>query len=511
MIAIGALLPVLAAAFGFKGFGGSGKALGPVVAGTWYPGSADALARDVDSLLGCVPAPREEDDGAVIALIEPHAGYVYSGATAAHGFRRIEGARYRRVLLLGPSHHAWFQGAALPEADSLRTPLGDVPIDRDAVKDLLGRPGFKVAGGAFEREHALEAEVPFLQRTLAPGFRVVPVLVGSGTVGARAQEVADGLRPHFGAGTLAVVSSDFTHYGSGFGYVPFRDGVEEKLRDLDLGAARLIEARDVSGFEGYVERTGATICGRDAIAVLLRLLPRDARASLVAYDTSGRMTGDFGHSVSYAAMVFRSAAGNRAEPSRDDARGGLLTEDERKTLLGLAWASLRDAILGDGSLERRMAGAELTPALKEVRGAFVTLEVPAGHRGGPLELRGCIGAIVPSEPLYESVIHNAVEAALRDPRFPSVQRGELERISLSISALTPIVPVAGPQAIVPGRDGVLLEEGRHRAVFLPQVAPEQGWGVRELLEHLALKAGLPRDGWKEAKLSVFQAEVFGKE
>ncbi len=509
MVEIGALLPVLAAALGFKGPGDSGRTLGPAVAGTWYPGSAEALAREVDAMLARVPAPPRADEGEVVALIAPHAGFVYSGATAAHGFRRLEGARYERVLLLGPSHYAWFRGAALPDADSLRTPLGDVPIDREAVDALKGRPGFKVAAGAFEREHCLEAEVPFLQRALAPGWRAVPVLVGSGTAGEEAQKVADGLRPLLGAGVLVVVSSDFTHFGSGFGYVPFRDDVQEKLRELDLGAARLIEARDVAGFESYLDRTGATICGRDAIDVLLRLLTRNATASLVAYDTSGRMTGDFGHSVSYATMVFRSAAGVPTTPARGDVRPGL-TEEEKRTLLGLAWASVRDAILKDGSLDRTLVGADLTPALKAIRGAFVTLKEPVGAPRGPLELRGCIGTIVPHEPLYESVIHNAVETALHDPRFPPVGRAELERLALSISALTPILPVEGPDAIVIGRDGVLLEKGPDKAVFLPQVAPEQGWGVRELLEHLALKAGLPRDGWKGGKLSVFQAEVFGK-
>jgi AmmeMemoRadiSam system protein B/AmmeMemoRadiSam system protein A len=510
MIEFGALLPVLAAAFGFRQPPSQGKTLGPAVAGTWYPAGAGALAREVDALLDRAPAPPEGGAGGVVALIEPHAGYVYSGETAARGFRWLRGARYERVLLLGPSHYASFRGAALADADALRTPLGDVPIDREAVDALRGRPGFKAVPGAFEREHCLEAEVPFLQRVLAPGWRAVPVLVGSGTTGEEAQRVADGLRPLLGATTLVVVSSDFTHYGSGFGYLPFREGVGEKLRDLDLGAARLIESRDVAGFESYLDRTGATICGRDAIDVLLRILPEDATASLVAYDTSGRMTGDFGHSVSYATIVFRGQAGTPAGTDRQEGRAEL-SDAEKTTLLGLAWASMRDAIRKDGSLARTLERADLTPALEEIRGAFVTLKEPAGASGGALELRGCIGTIAPHEPLYRSVIHNAVEAALRDPRFPPVRGEELDRLALSVSALTPIRPVKGPEAIVIGRDGVMFEKGLHKSVFLPQVAPEQGWGVKELLEHLALKAGLPRDGWIGGELSVFQAEVFGKE
>jgi hypothetical protein len=484
--------------------------IGPVVAGTWYPRDAEALARDVDAMLGRAPGPAEAEEGTVVALIAPHAGYAYSGETAAHGFRRIRGARFERVLLLGPSHFARFRGAALPEGEVLRTPLGDVPIDVEAVEALRKRPGFSTVAGAFDREHCLEAELPFLQRALVPGWRAAPLLLGSGTTGASAQTIADGLRPLLGPGTLVVVSSDFTHYGAAFGYLPFQEGVPEKLRELDLGAARLIEARDAEGFESYADRTGATICGRDAIGVLLRLLPADATASLAAYDTSGRMTGDFGHSVSYASLVFRAPHGAAPATPLEGARAGLAAT-EKTTLLDLAWASIRNAILRDGSLSRAIATADLTPALKETRGAFVTLEEPAEGASRPFALRGCIGTLLPHEALYESVIHNAVEAALCDPRFDPVGVGELSRLRLSISALTPIRPVKGPDAVILGRDGVVLEKGAHRAVFLPQVAPEQGWGIRETLEHLALKAGLPRDGWKGAQLSVFEAEVFGKE
>ena len=510
MIELSALLPVLAAALGFKGPEAPGKTIGPAVAGTWYPANPDALRREVDAMLDRAAAPPGKSAGTVVALIEPHAGYAYSGETAAQGFRRLRGARYDLVLLLGPSHYAWFRGGALPDAAALKTPLGEVPIDREALAALRDRPGFKVMAGAFEREHCLEAEVPFLQRALEPGWRALPVLVGSGTAGEEAQKVADGLRPLLGPGTLVVVSSDFTHYGSGFGYVPFKESVPERLRELDLGAARLIEARDVAGFESYLDRTGATICGRDAIDVLLRLLPPDAKASLVAYDTSGRMTGDFGHSVSYATMVFEGPAAAQPAAKKEEARPGL-TDPEKTTILALARAAIRDAILKDGSLARVLASAEITPALRETRGAFVTLKEPAGSPGGPLDLRGCIGTIVPHEPLHRSVIHNAVEAAFRDPRFPPVERDELDALAISVSALTPIRPVDGPEAIVIGRDGVLLEKGVHKAVFLPQVAPEQGWDVPQLLEHLAMKAGLNRDGWKGGNLSVFQAEVFGKE
>ena len=277
------------------------RVVGPVVAGAWYPSKPDELAREVDRLL---ERARVHPGAPVRALIEPHAGFTYSGAVAAHGFRHVQGKAYSRVILLGPSHYAAFRGAALPPADVYRTPLGDVPLDVDSLRALAKVPGFATMGQPFEPEHCLEAEVPFLQRSLVPGWHLLPVLIGSGSAGPSAQEVADGIRPYLDAETLIVVSSDFTHFGRGFGYVPFDRDVPDRIRELDLGAVGYISAGDFMGFGSYLDRTGATICGRDAIDVLLRLLPMAARGSLVSYATSGQMTGDWGHTVSYAAIVF---------------------------------------------------------------------------------------------------------------------------------------------------------------------------------------------------------------
>lgn len=185
-----------------------------------------------------------------------------------------------------------------------------------------------------------------------------------------------------------------------------------------------------------------------------------------------------------------------------------LTPAERETLLGLARAAIVDKLRADGSLERRREGARLTTALEQRRGAFVTLHVRT--RDGSHRLRGCIGTITPREALHLNVVHNAVHAAFDDPRFTPLEIGELPLLSIEISALTPLRAVDGPDRVVPGRDGVLLRRGGRSAVFLPQVATEQGWDIEELLENLSLKAGLAPEEWREADLEVFQAEVFGE-
>jgi hypothetical protein len=280
------------------------QVLGPAVAGSWYPRDREELAGLVDGLLEDAAARAAGPASPAAALIVPHAGFVYSGAVAASAFLGLSGRTFDRVVLLGPSHHFAFPGAAIPDAaTACRTPLGDVPIDREAVFALREASGFRADDRLFEPEHALEAELPFLQRVLAGTVPVVPVLLGGRATHEDAQRAADALGPLLTTSTLVVVSSDFTHFGRRFGFVPFVDDVPARIRDLDLGAVTTIEAGDAAAFARYVQTTGATICGHRAIDVLLLLPWATAAARLLEYDTSGRITGSWDHSVSYAALA----------------------------------------------------------------------------------------------------------------------------------------------------------------------------------------------------------------
>jgi hypothetical protein len=278
--------------------------LGPAVSGSWYPADREKLEGLVDGLLDAASARSMASPEPVAALIVPHAGFVYSGAVAASAFCKLRGRTFDRIVLLGPSHYFGFRGAAVPEAaTAYRTPLGDVPIDLETVSTLSKAASFRADDKVFEPEHALEAELPFLQRALASDVPIVPVLMGGRATHADAQRVADALLGYRKASSLFVISSDFTHFGPRFGYVPFDDDVPARLRALDLRAVATIEAGDAEAFARYVEATGATICGHRAIDVLLLLMGAGATARLLEYDTSGRMTGTWDHSVSYAAIA----------------------------------------------------------------------------------------------------------------------------------------------------------------------------------------------------------------
>jgi AmmeMemoRadiSam system protein B len=289
------------------------RALSPAVAGRWYPRGSGELAGLVDRLLDGAAEQAPEPTGPIAALIAPHAGFAYSGAVAASAFTGLRGRAFDRVVLVGPSHHFGFAGAAVPERDTAayRTPLGAVPIDRDAVSVLAASAGFRGDDRMFEPEHALEAELPFLQRALDATTPIVPILIGGGASSDDAARVATAVGPLLRGSALLVISSDFTHFGPRFDYVPFTDDVQRRIRELDLGAIRTIEAGSAASFSSYVEATGTTICGHRAVEVLLRLPIAVEGAALLAYDTSGRMTGNWDHSVSYAALAVPSA---RPEP-----------------------------------------------------------------------------------------------------------------------------------------------------------------------------------------------------
>ncbi|MFQ5665080.1 MAG: AmmeMemoRadiSam system protein B [Candidatus Binatia bacterium] len=275
------------------------------LAGTWYPGDPQRLRREVDGLLGAAQQTGTQS-GPLAGVIVPHAGYEYSGRAAAAGYAALQAGSYQRAVILAPSHFAAFRGVALLDVDFLETPLGVVTVDRDGLASLAGQPLFHTDPQPYREEHSLEIQLPFLQRAL-PGLAVVPALVGS-LAGDDHATVARALRQLIDERTTFIISSDFVHYGWRFGYMPFpAEGaaqVRTGLRELDMGAIARICAADAAGFQHYVAKTGATICGRVPIAVFLTLHARRTPGQLLAYYTSLDVTGDYQHCVSYASIAF---------------------------------------------------------------------------------------------------------------------------------------------------------------------------------------------------------------
>jgi AmmeMemoRadiSam system protein B/AmmeMemoRadiSam system protein A len=474
------------------------------LAGTWYPADPQELGDYVDKLLDAVKP--EQPDMPVRALIVPHAGYPFSGATAAKVFSQVRGREYKRVILLAPSHHSGFRGLSIADVEAYQTPLGDVSLDAPAVAELR-KSDFVISDpAAHVREHSIEIELPFLQRTLKPGWKLVPILVGQ-MEREDYKKAADLLRPLADEETLVVVSSDFTHFGSRFGYMPFPVNAEtpQKIRALDDGAMKYIVARDATGLLDYQERTRITICGYRPLALLLTLLPRDVRIQQIAYATSGELTGDWGSSVSYAGMLVTGPTPISGGLPNKKAAGAQIDKADLLALHRLAVLGVETAVLGpsdERSADIRTIVEGLPERLKEPSGAFVTLK----ENG---QLRGCIGYILPRKPLYEAVLENGFNAARNDRRFMPVRGDELGDLEIEVSVLSEPRSIDSYDQFQVGEQGVILSKDGHQAVFLPEVAPEQGWTREDTLSHLAQKAGLAPDAWRDgASFEVFTSDKY---
>jgi hypothetical protein len=500
------------------------------VAGSFYPASAEVLRRTVQGYLKeATPAvPDDLRNAKPRALICPHAGYVYSGQTAAFAYKLLEGMQKpSRVILMGPSHHApLWDVCSVGDYSYFVTPLGKVPVDTDACNQLLKTQPFQSVRAAHEDEHSLEVQLPFLQALWPDPPKIVPVLVGQLRAEARLAAAA-GIAGILDDDTLVIVSSDFTHYGARFRFDPFAGShgneLAAKIRDLDMGAVKQVEALDPAGFRDYIGRTGATICGNQPINVLLEAFSksRASRAVFLRWANSGQTTNSYEDCVSYVAMSLyasaealreiRKAFVTKAAPrAAEEGRGAVpeLTEEHKQMLLRLARDAVTKAAEKGGSFAKQNPGQPLAqmPAPLQVEcGAFVTLR----EQG---ELRGCIGHIEATRPLCQVVHEVAILAATEDPRFEPVRKEEVPHLTIEISALSTLQRIRGIEDVQVGRDGLIIRSGSAQGLLLPQVATEYGWTARQFLEQTCRKAGLPLDAWQQEGVTIyrFSAAVFGE-
>ncbi|MFO7650949.1 MAG: AmmeMemoRadiSam system protein B [bacterium] len=455
----------------------------PVVAGQFYAADAAELAADVDRMLAAVDRPAPQ--GRLVALQVPHAGYPYSGPTAAHAFKLLQGPDSVTVVMLGPSHRASIDRAAVFARGAWRTPLGDVPVDEEFARRLLEADTFCVElPQAHAQEHSLEVQLPFLQRVLR-NLRVVPVMVLQPSLDECERLGRAIVAAAAGRRTVVLASTDLYH---GHSYAEARS-TDSVTVDAFLGM-------DPAALHRALDEGRAQACGGYAVVaamVAARGLGADS-AVLLAQTNSNDVLGERGgYCVGYSTVEFRDSP---ADDASDE-----LTEVEQGELLVLARSTIEAQVRGRKAEARRPA----SPRLQEMRGVFVTL-----HRAG--ELRGCIGYPEAVKPLAEAVAEMAVAAATEDPRFVPVAPEELAQVDIEITVLSPLRPVSDPESVVVGRHGLVIRMGRHSGLLLPQVPVEQGWNREQYLEGICRKAGLPAGGWrdKDARLFVFTGQVFGE-
>ena len=455
------------------GFGAAGTVRNPFVAGSFYPASEGELRATVTGHLN--NAAKASGAPVPKAIIAPHAGYVYSGAIAGTAYARLIPARntIRRVVLAGPSHRVPFRGIAIPTVTGFATPLGVVPLDRDALGRIAQLPFVHARDDAHAAEHSLEVHLPFLQETLGE-FQLVPLVVGDATPA----EVAAVLEALWGGPeSLTVISSDLSHYET-----------YETARTMDAATSSAIVRLDGNA----IAEKGA--CGRRPIRGLLELARRQGmRATAIDVRNSGDTGGPKDRVVGYGSYIVEE---NPRLP--DSARAVLL-------------AVVREVVTRSAPNPQNEPGVDLSryaPELVAPRAAFVTF-TRQGH------LRGCIGSLEAHQPLVLDVARNAFKGAFRDPRFPPITAEEIPQLAASISVLSqPGELQLGSEAellsiIRPGIDGLILADGGKRGTFLPSVW-EQLPSPKDFLQRLKLKAGLAADHWSPTvRVWRYQTESFG--
>ncbi len=443
----------------------------PSVAGTFYPSDEKTLTTMVNSFLAA--AENKQVDGKLIALISPHAGYQFSGHVAAYAYKHLAGREINTVILIGPSHHVAFNGASVYARGSMRTPLGKIKINEEIARSLINeKANVSFYPQAFEKEHSLEVQLPFLQQTLKK-FKIVPILISSPTresfeflTGKLIEILKEDDK------TIIIASTDLSHYHD------YETAIKMDRKIIDA-----VERMSLEDVEGQLMTGEGEMCGGYPV-IFTMTVARGVGATnglIYKYANSGDVTNDKGRVVGYAAIgLFKTA----------------LTKAEKDELLSLAKSTIINYVMHGKVLEIDVKDSRL----KANSATFVTL-----NRHG--NLRGCIGNIQPVMPLYKSVIRNAIAASSKDYRFSPVSKEEVKDMEIEISILSPFEPLKDIRNIEIGKHGLFLVKGQNSGLLLPQVAAEFKWDKNTFLENLSLKAGLPKDAWKSARLYVFTAEV----
>ncbi len=468
----------------------------PAVAGTFYPAGAGELAKTLAMMFAEVDKPAIT--GRPFALIAPHAGYPYSGKTAAKAYKLLEGEEYDTVVIVAPSHTMFFKGCAVYGGGGYQTPLGVIETDHElaarigSINPVVYLSNMGHAEGSTRGEHALEVQLPFLQIVLGK-FKLVAIVMGdqeSNSIHGLAEVLAATLRD---TNTLMIASTDLSHFHS-----------ESAARKLDLTIQSAVEKFDTDLLARTLDSGKGEACGGGPVLAVMQAAKRlgATEVRFLDYTTSGATTGDFDEVVGYLSAaivgerkpVVAEVLGARAAKPGEHLP---FNDDDRALLLRIA----REAIAAH--LENRKYNPPSSEATERKAGVFVTLTLDN-------ELRGCIGQIGGRGPVYLAVAEMAVAAASEDPRFVPLTPDEFARIGIEISVMSSLTIVRRFGEIKIGRDGLMIKLDNHSGLLLPQVATDHGWTAIEFLEQTCLKAGLPKHSYKDrdAEIYRFSAEVF---
>ncbi|MBU1086273.1 MAG: AmmeMemoRadiSam system protein B [Candidatus Omnitrophica bacterium] len=463
------------------------------VQGGFYPADPKELNNILDFLLSSAGNPII--DQRIYGLISPHAGYIYSGKVAAKNYQAISSKQYKTIIILAPSHYFNLDSAAIYSQGAFQTPLGLVNIDQLFAEKLIkNNPKlFQSNPDVFAKEHAIEVQLPFLQKT-QHNFKIVPILIPQVSY-----EITETLAQALAAlianreDVLVIASTDLSHYHD-----------QQTANQIDHRTLNWILNLQPKELFDSVKQEKSELCGAAAVITLIQIMRNiDANnVQLLNYATSADsdyvQNPDKNKVVGYAAIIF-TKPGKPAD-NLNQRSSLMLNSNQKKELLSIA----RDAIVNIVKNNQRHIVMTDDPQLREDRGAFVTIYKDVA-------LRGCIGLIEAEQPLINVVNDMAIQASIRDSRFTPLKAEELDNIKLEISVMSPIEQITDIKQIEVGNHGLIIRKGNNSGLLLPQVATEYKWTREQFLEQTCVKAGLNKDDWKQgARIFIFSAEVFSE-
>ncbi len=457
----------------------------PAVAGKFYSGDKSSLTNDLIHLF----APAKERQKDAIAVISPHAGYVFSGEVAASAINQINPDKeYDNIFILATSHTTYFKGASIYNTGNYETPLGEVSVNTELCNKLIKENDiFGSVPAAHTTEHSIEVQLPFLQMHLKNNFQIIPIVIGSGGE-SDSKVIAEALKPFFNDKNIFVISSDFSHYPE------YDEAVKVDSITADAVCSGEPEAllEVISSYKKTdVENLATNICGWSAALTLMYLAEGKYDFNKIQYKNSG--DSEYGSHDSVVGYWAISVTKKQEEDSSFK-----LTDEEKIQLLKLARTTIREDL---DNKHTQTSSSDYSENLNKHCGAFVTL-----HKDG--KLRGCIGQFEPNIPLYKVISQMAIASSQNDHRFSPVTLSELENIDIEISVLTPMKKIESIDEIELGKHGIYITKEYSGGTFLPQVATETGWSLEEFLGHCARdKAGIGYTGWQDENTTIYTYEA----
>ena len=418
------------------------------VAGTFYPANAVDLINQIEHFKNSSKNFYKTTSRAVIV---PHAGLIFSGQLAYDAINLLDKS-IKNIFIFAPAHKVAFEGLAVSGFEKWETPLGKIELNRDIIGELEEKFGVKVNDDAIAPEHSLEVEVPVIQ-FIHEDIKIIPILIGANV---RPEQIRNIIETYYqNTENGFVISSDLSH-----------ELADDKATQLDHVTAEMIETGNIQNFQYEMA------CGAIGIAGLVEFANKSGFNMIrIGMTNSSAVNGDRVKVVGYGSWF--------------------LFEGDRNNFIGKYHADFVVALTRTvikSVFDKSQMTINYPQVFDEMGACFVTLE-----KGGAL--RGCIGSILPNQPLINDMVQHAKDAAFKDPRFAPLRPEELDEVKISVSLLSnPRRMQFKDEAdlinqMVPYQDGIIIKDGNLQAVYLPTVWNEIP-NKQEFLASLKVKAGM---------------------